>query len=276
MKKRILLLTPPLLQTNNNYTYLYNDLYKKSSRYGNPFVSYECKFGRELSRNTIIFGHNTHDGLMFHQLTDYMRPEGYLAAPIVTLDTLYETTKWKIFAVMLTNSTDDMDNGFIFQYLYPEFTSDRAFLSKIKEIYARSMIHTGVEVEAGDKILTLYTCYQNYFSGGRLVVFARQLRDGETEEIDASKVYYDSNAKFPAAYYSKSKTRTEGTTVAPLSEKTPTTASPASEPAETTAAVNENTAETAPSGADSAQEEATAQEDATAVSAAAPAADAAA
>ena len=193
-----------LLQGNVEDYYLYKDIYKQYSRYGSPYVDVKAKMGKEgLSKNTIIYGHNTHDGLMFHQLTNYMTVEGYKNAPVVTLETFYETTKWKIFAVMLTNSTPDADNGFVFRYLYTDFNSESAFMAKINEIYDRSMIHTGVDVQRGDNILTLYTCYQNIFSGGRLAVFARQVREGESEEVDLSKVYYDSTARFPQAYYDK-------------------------------------------------------------------------
>lgn len=193
-----------LLQGNVEDFYLYKDIHKQYSRYGSPYVDIKAEMGKDgLSKNTIIYGHNTHDGLMFHQLTNYMTVEGYKKAPVVTLETFYETTKWKIFAVMLTNSTPEADNGFVFRYLYTDFNSESAFMSKINEIYDRSMIHTGVDVLRGDKILTLYTCYQNIFSGGRLAVFARQVRDGESEEVDLSKVYYDSTARFPQAYYDK-------------------------------------------------------------------------
>ena len=75
------------------------------------------------------------------------------------------------------------------------------FMALINALYERSMIHTGVDVNAGDKIMMLYTCYQNVFKGGRLVVCARQLRPGEAPQIDTSKVYYNSGARFPQAYY---------------------------------------------------------------------------
>ena len=208
--------TPLLQKPGDNYYYLYHDIYKKSSRYGNPYIHCDSNMGKDgLSRNTIVYGHNTHDGLMFHQLTNYMTAEGYLKAPVITMDTLYETTKWKIFAVMLTNSTPDGDSGYVFDYLYPEFSSDEVFMNKIEEIYARSMIHTGVDVKKTDKILTLYTCYQNYFKGGRLVILARQLRKGESEKINAADVYYDKNAHFPDAYYGKYATEAPAATAAP-------------------------------------------------------------
>jgi|GEM_PF-950428 len=217
-----------LLQTNNDSYYLYRDIYGNSSRYGNPYVKASCSMGKEgLSKNTVIYGHNTHDKLIFNKLESYMTVQGYLNAPIITLDTLYEQTKWKIFAVMLTNADPADDNGHIFTYLYSSFSSENAFLNKMAEIKARSMIHTGVDVQAGDKTLMLYTCYRSRFSSGRLVIVARQLREGESEDINTSLVYYDSSAIFPAAYYGKSaetttaQDETENTTSA---QETTTTA----------------------------------------------------
>lgn len=196
-----------LLQNPDDNYYLYRDVFKKKSRYGSPYIKADSVMGKDsLSKNIIVYGHNTHDKLIFNKLENYMSPAGYLSAPIFTLDTLYETTKWKVFAVMLTNADPADDNGQIFDYLYSNFSSDQAFMEKIKGIQARSMIHTGVDVIESDHIITLYTCYRNRFDSGRLVIFARQLRDGESERIDTSKVYYDSSAYFPAAYYGKTET----------------------------------------------------------------------
>ena len=204
--------TPLVQKANDNEYYLHYDIHKKASRYGTPFIHCLCDMSKTgLSRNTIIFGHNYRDGMVFNQLTNYMTREGYLKAPVITMDTLYENIKWKVFAVMLTNSTPAGDNGYVFDYLYPEFSSDSAFMAKIKEIQRRSMIHTGVDVQPTDKILTLYTCYQNIFKGGRLVVLARQLRPGESEAVNAADVYYDENAHFPQAYYGNYMEDTEDT-----------------------------------------------------------------
>ena len=63
------------------------------------------------------------------------------------------------------------------------------------------MIKTGVDVKSDDRILTLYTCYQDIFDGGRLVVFARLVRDGESADVDVSKASFNHNARYPQAYY---------------------------------------------------------------------------
>ncbi len=196
-----------LLQNKENDDYyLYRDLYKQKSRYGNPFVKATSNMGKEgLSHNTIIYGHNTHDGLMFHKLEKYMTVDGYIDAPTFTLDTLYGQTKWKIFAVMLTNADPAADNGNLFSYLYSEFDSTEHCQSVLDGINQRSMITTGVDVTTDDKLVTIYTCYQSIFKSGRIAIVARQLRDGESEEIDTSKVMYNYSARFPQAYYDAKK-----------------------------------------------------------------------
>lgn len=193
----------PLMQNKSTPTYyLWRDLYGQYSRYGNPYVDYRCDMGSGgLSKNTIIYGHNTHDKLGFNKLTDYMKLDGYKKAPVISLETLYEKTQWKIFAVMLTNSTAAADRGHLFRYLITDFSSDKDFMTMLDGIKQRSMINTGIDVNEDDKILTLYTCYQDIFEGGRLVVFARLLRDGESAHVDVSKASFNHKARYPQAYY---------------------------------------------------------------------------
>ena len=193
----------PLMQRKSAPTYyLWKNMYGDYSRYGNPYVDYRADMGEDgLSKNTIIYGHNTHDKLGFNKLTAYMKLDGYKEAPVITVETLYEKTQWKIFGVMLTNSTSAADRGHLFSYLITDFASNRDFMNMIDGIRQRSMINTGVDVKASDKILTLYTCYQDIFEGGRLVVFARLVRDGESAEVDVSKASFNYSARYPQAYY---------------------------------------------------------------------------
>lgn len=193
----------PLMQHKTSPTfYLYKDMYGEYNRYGNPYVDYRCNIEEgKLSKNTIIYGHNTHDKLGFNILTEYMTLNGYKEAPVITFETLYEKTQWKIFAVMLTNSTSAADRGHLFKYLVTDFSSSDEFMTMIKGINERSMIRTDVDVNADDKIITLYTCYQDIFDGGRLVIFGRLLREGESAEVDVSKAYFNHSARYPQAYY---------------------------------------------------------------------------
>lgn len=246
--------TPVLLNKTSPDYYLWKDLYGEYNRYGNPYIDHRCNIRKgEFSKNTIIYGHNTHDKLGFNKLISYMTVDGYREAPVVMLDTLYEKTQWKIFAVMLTNSTSVADRGHLFRYLVTDFSSDSEFMTMIKGINERSMIRTDVDVNKDDKILTLYTCYQDIFDGGRLVVFARLLREGESAEVDVSKAYFNRNARYPQAYYDQLGLTNpfeypEGDTVSEeaSSEENDSTQSVAEDTTaavsnDTTAAVNDNT-----------------------------------
>ncbi len=229
----------PLLQNKSNPDYyLWKDMYGEYNRYGNPYVDYRSVMSNEgLSKNTIIYGHNTHDKLGFNKLTSYMTLEGYKEAPVVTLETLYEKTQWKIFGVILTNSGSAQDRGHLFHYLAADFSSENEFMTMIDGIYERSMINTGIDVNKDDKVLTLYTCYQDIFEGGRLVVFARLLREGESAEVDVSNASFNHSARYPQAYYEKLELTNPyekltqpigvpaGTTRASSSEKTTSSAS---------------------------------------------------
>ena len=64
-----------------------------------------------------------------------MTVDGYREAPIVTFDTLYEKTQWKIFAVILTNSTSVADKGHLFDYIRADFSSDADFMNIVNGIY---------------------------------------------------------------------------------------------------------------------------------------------
>lgn len=193
----------PVMQSKASPTYyLWKDIYGEYNRYGNPYVDYRCTMGKDtLSTNTIIYGHNTHDKLGFNKLTTYMTLDGYKEAPVITFETLYEKTEWKIFGVMLTNSTAAADRGHLFSYLITDFSSTSDFQAVLDGISERTMIKTDVDVNTSDKILTLYTCYQDIFEGGRLVIFARLVREGESSEVDTSKAYFNHSARYPQAYY---------------------------------------------------------------------------
>ncbi len=193
-------LSTVVLQSYDNDYYLYRNTYKEQTEYGTPFTDYRNEMSsKEFSRNTIIYGHNTYDGLKFYNLTKYTELSNYRTAPVIEMETKFNgTTYWKIFAVTISDSETDE-----FEYLYTDFATEDAFLSLITEIKAHSMFDIPVDVQAGDNILTLYTCYPNYFQSGRLCVFARQVRTGESQTVDTSSAAVNIDCLYPAAYYGK-------------------------------------------------------------------------
>lgn len=188
-----------VVQAEDNDKYLRRDIYGKYTSYGVPFFDYRCSM-RNLSRNTIIYGHNMrHDDKIFGTLEQYRTIDGFKKAPLIGMSTLYGDYTYKIYAVFISNSKPSDDNGRVFNYIFVNAGAER-FANYIAEIDKRKLYSTGVDINENDKIITLSTCCYD-FEDARLVVIGRLLREGESAEIDFSLAADNPNPKFPHAYY---------------------------------------------------------------------------
>lgn len=170
----------PVVQTSDNNLYLTRDFNKQSSDYGTLFLDYRDNI-QPLSRNLIIYGHNMKDGQMFHRILQYQQTDFYKSAPVIEFDTLYGEYKWKVFACFIANASEK--DGYVFPYLRTDFSSDDQLAAFLKEVNARSLLRTSVDVQPGDALLTLSTCTYEY-DDARFVVMARRLRDGESADVE--------------------------------------------------------------------------------------------
>lgn len=190
----------PIVQGENNDIYLTTSFYGEKSKHGCCFIDSSNNI-EKLDRNTIIHGHNmSRDDLMFGMLETYKKINGFKAAPLIKFDTLFRDTKWKIYAVFLTNGDGSADNGYLFPYLFRNVSSDQVFKTYIDQIDKRKIYTTGVDILPTDQILTLSTCTYE-FNNARLVVVARLLRDGESEDIDVSKAQASEDPLYPHYWY---------------------------------------------------------------------------
>lgn len=81
-----------------------------------------------------------------------------------------------------------------------EFSGESDFEEFIQNCYQRSIITTPVQdVTMSDKLLTLSTCVYD-FDDARLVVVARQVRDGESESVDTSSAIINPDPVYPQVY----------------------------------------------------------------------------
>lgn len=190
-----------VVQAGDNQTYLKTDFYGNYSRYGCPYMDYRND-PKYLNQNTIIYGHHMSDGLVFADLKKYKTIDGFKESPIIEFDTLYRSYKFKIYAVMITNSKEEDDNGYIFNYTVPDFGSEENFTSYIAAVDERKLYTTGVDIQPDDKLLTLSTCTYE-FSDARLVIIGRMVRDGEDETVDTSLAVANENPRYPQAWYDK-------------------------------------------------------------------------
>lgn len=189
----------PLVQGKDNSYYLRRNLYKKYTDYGVPFFDYRNDL-YFLNRNTVVYGHNMrYSDKIFGMLENYKTIDGFKKAPLIQCNTIYEDYTWKVYAVFITNSEARDDNGYVFAYNFIQL-DDAKFTSYIQEVNKRALYTTGVDINAGDNILTLSTCCYD-FDSAKLVVVARLVRDGESTEVDTSLAKTNPNPKYPQAWY---------------------------------------------------------------------------
>lgn len=196
-------LSLPVVQTNNDDTYLEKNFYGQSTKYGCPFVTYLNNI-EPLDLNTVIFGHHMNDKTIFGALDHYKSIDGFKSAPVITFNTLYKNYKWKVIAAFITNAEEKDDNGYVFQYYFTSLSTQERFSAFLNELAQRSLYDTGVDVLPTDKLLTLSTC-SHEFEDARFVVVARLVRPGESAEVDTSKATVNSNPRYPQAYYTAKK-----------------------------------------------------------------------
>lgn len=190
-----------VVQSEENGEYLKKDFYGNYSRYGCPYMDYRND-PKYLGQNTIIYGHHMSDGLVFADLTKYKTIGGFQESPIIQFDTLYRSYTFKVYAVLITNSQADDDNGYIFNYTVTDFGSEENFMEYIAAVDERKLYTTGVDIQPDDKLITLQTCTYE-FSDARLVVIGRMVRDGESTTVDTSLAVENASPRYPQAWYDK-------------------------------------------------------------------------
>jgi len=188
-----------VVQADDNDYYLRRDFYKKTSRYGCPYLDFKND-PRYLDDNTVIYGHHMTDGLMFSNLDKYKTLEGYKDSPIIEYNTLYDTYYFKVFAAFITNAEAEQDEGYIFNFTVTDFTTDEKFNGFIKEVEKRSIFNSGIKIQPDDKIITLATCSYE-FHEARLVVMGKLIREGEETTVDTSGATLNTSPKYPQAWY---------------------------------------------------------------------------
>lgn len=199
----------PVLQAENNSKYLDRKIDGTEARNGELFLDYRNCFDKvengELkypnSDNLIIYGHNMKDDSMFGCLKYYERNYNYYEEhPIIYLNSNYECYTYKIFAFFIVDADDKSETKFdCWNKL--NFDNEKDFYNYVNEAKRRTLRITNVDVKYGDPLLTLSTCNTLLGDRGRLIVLARQLREGEDLLEGTTDSVQNTNIKWPTMYY---------------------------------------------------------------------------
>ena len=150
----------------------FNDEY---SIYGQPY------FGENtaLSHRTLtVYGRNTGDGQMFSDLLHYRRVAFLQENSVIQMDTLYESARWQIFAVLVV----DEDAPEECDYACSSFADDEAFAAYLSMLQQRSLFCCDREVTVKDRVLLLSVNAEEIYgdSSVRLVVAAYEMAESDT------------------------------------------------------------------------------------------------
>ncbi|MBR5135251.1 MAG: class B sortase [Clostridia bacterium] len=196
----------PILQSADNDFYLYHDFNKSYNKNGSLFFDYRNDLNAPTSfnYNTIVYGHNMASGQMLANLNKLLYGVNYArVAPTFTMDTLYGTSEYKVFAVMVINT--NREDGNPFGYLQTDFPDIMSYATFLANIRARSLYdYNDVDVRPDDQIVMLSTCNSKgevHFTNGRTVVVARKVRDGESAATDVNKIVNNNDVIMPYGWY---------------------------------------------------------------------------
>lgn len=191
----------PVMRGTDSGFYRTHNFDKQPTMYGTPYFDPEAALvsSESVNRTLVIYGNNVGGGQMFSDLTSYYNNLEFLQEhPVIEMNTLYHNAKWKIFSVMAASSPED--GGF--DYTCNVFSDETDFLSFAGELRIRSLYTYPdgvVDVQEGDSLLLLSTDFEDVagFNGARLVIAARQMREGENEDVDLGGVVLNSSAVMP-------------------------------------------------------------------------------
>ena len=189
----------PVVQTTDNDYYLNHTFERNYNTVGVPFIDYRCSFGPSLSDfsdNTIIYGHNIKSNKMFHEVLKYADLDFYKQNPTFQLNTVYQDYTCKVIAAYITNGDMSLPDSFAY-HNFINASSEEEYFQYLNESVQRSFYYTGVDVEYGDKLVTLSTCTYEY-DNARFVLLARLVREGEDTQVDVSQARNN-----PAPFYTQ-------------------------------------------------------------------------
>ena len=169
----------PVLYRDNSF-YMDHDFYGQYSQAGSIFL--DARNGMYMNDSAmLIYGHNMRSGEMFGDLDAYRETKYLCKYPIISLQSAWESEPRQYVLISLFDASMNKSDPSYIKIVRTAFETDEDKQAFIDEMRARSIYKIPLEADANDQLLTLVTCSYSH-DNGRFLLFARQLRDDETEE----------------------------------------------------------------------------------------------
>ncbi len=181
--------------------YLHRDFNKEYQKSGCVFIDKKSTI-ENTPKNVVIHGHNMRStNNMFHYL-EFMKDLDYFKKhTTINFDTIYQTGRWKIISVFITNGSDHQEP--FFEYTKSNFRNSSEFLNFVYQLKIRSLYNIdSVDINENDQLVTLSTCTYE-LKDYRLVVVARKERPGETSDINPEEITENPSPVYPKLFYEK-------------------------------------------------------------------------
>ena len=125
---------------------------------GTPFLGEGCDVD---STNVLIYGHRMNNETMFTTLLSYAKKDFWQTHREITFDTVDRLQTYEVVAAFYINIPQPGDAEAFHWYGYGGDISDELLEEYAQQLKAHAYYDTGVEIEHGDKLITLTTCAYN-------------------------------------------------------------------------------------------------------------------
>ena len=161
----------PVMQ--NGDFYLHRNIYKEYSSHGTPYLAEYCNI--QYSDNLIIYGHHMNDNSMFAQLDNYKKQSFYENHKYIKFYSYYngQTIEKNYEIAIVFKIVVYSDKGFKY-FNYTNFNDIQELNEFVDNCKKLQCYDTGVDINYGDKLITLSTCEYSQ-KNGRMVIVAKQI-----------------------------------------------------------------------------------------------------
>lgn len=173
----------PIVKSDDDAYYLDMGYNHEKYRAGTVFLDFRNVMDYDQnswSANLILYGHNMANNEMFGSLRRYRQDlEYYKENQFIEIDSNYEHATYVIFALPITYGGADAEWRYWDQLEFPEQSDFDSYIQNARDKSVTAI--DNVDVQYGDKLITLSTCYSDE-DDSRFLVIGRKLREGESKE----------------------------------------------------------------------------------------------
>lgn len=164
------------------------------------FLDYRANIEGPSSQLMVYLPHSDNDA-KYGELVNFKNLEYYKDHPVINFNSLHRNAKYKVFAVALFPSGYE---GIPFQTCME--TSDKTQLvTLVQQALDHSILEIPVDVRDTDELLTVMSedlsLMDENGKYARIAVFARKIRDGESDAVNTQKAVIKPNKHMPQSWY---------------------------------------------------------------------------